>query len=137
MIKMVTQLTFDHMETFFLKSKELYLKQELLYDKLEDFNISESEIESINNEIDGIDDDIIDIDYHNLFLIEDENMFSSKQECLQWVNNPKNTVVFKSYFYQGKDLTEEQCKQICLDKLDNFWESYPSGLIITCSDTID
>jgi len=120
-----------NMETFFLKSKELYLKQELLYDKLEDINISESEIESINNEIDRIDDEIIDIEYHNLFLIEDDNIFFSKQECFQWIDNPKNTVVFKNYSFQGKDITKEQCKQICLYKLDKFWESYPDGLIIT------
>jgi len=118
-----------NMETFFLKSKELYLKQELLYDKLEDINISESEIESINNEIDRIDDEIIDIEYHNLFLIEDDNIFSSKQECLKCINS-KN-VVFKNYSFQGKDITKEQCKQICLYKLDKFWEIYPDGLIIT------
>ena len=125
------------METIFLKSKELYLKQKLLYDKLEDVNISESEIETINNEIDRIDDEIIDIDYHNLFFIEDEVMFSSKHECLQWINNPKNTVVFKSYFYQGKDLSKELCKKICLDKLDNFWKDHPDGLIITYLNTFD
>lgn len=32
------------METWFLKSKDLYLRQELLYDRLEVIGITESEI---------------------------------------------------------------------------------------------
>ena len=119
------------METFFLKSKNLYLKQKLLYNKLEDINITESEIENINDEIDKIDDEIITIDYHNLFEIEDDIIFSSKQECLQWIDNPDNIVRFDKFIFEGKELNKEQSKQICLNRLHKFWESYPDGLIIT------
>ena len=63
-------------ETWFLKSKDLYLKQELLYDRLEVIGVTEYEIESIEYEIDRIDDEIIlEIDYHNdyrnLFFIDE------------------------------------------------------------------
>lgn len=117
------------METWFLKSKDLYLKQELLYDRLEVIGITESEIEIINDEIDRIDDEIINIDYHNLFISnKDQLTFSSKQECLDWID--KSDVIFRKFIFDGNELSEDQNKKICLNKLDKFWESYPDGLVL-------
>jgi hypothetical protein len=101
-------------ETWFLKSKDLYLKQELLYDKLEVIGVTESEIESIEYEIDRIDDEIIlEIgDYHNLFFIDEyqDTLLSSKEECLDWIGNTEN-VRFRNFVFK-------------------FWESYPDGLVL-------
>ena len=123
-------------ETWFLKSKDLYLKQELLYDRLEVIGVTESEIESIEYEIDRIDDEIsleIDYhnDYHNLFFIDEyqDTIFSSKEECLEWIGNTEN-VRFRNFVFEGKELNEEQNKKLCLNRLDKFWESYPDGLVL-------
>ena len=123
-------------ETWFLKSKDLYLKQELLYDRLEVIGVTEYEIESIEHEIDRIDDEIIlEIDYHNdyrnLFFIDEyqDTIFSSKEECLDWIGNTEN-VRFRSFVFEGKELNEEQNKKLCLNRLDKFWESYPDGLVL-------
>jgi hypothetical protein len=120
-------------ETWFLKSKDLYLKQELLYDKLEVIGVTESEIESIEYEIDRIDDEIIlEIgDYHNLFFIDEyqDTLLSSKEECLNWIGNTEN-VRFRNFVFEGKELNEDQNKKICLNRLDKFWESYPDGLVL-------
>jgi len=120
-------------ETWFLKSKDLYLKQELLYDKLEVIGVTESEIESIEYEIDRIDDEIIlEIgDYHNLFFIDEyqDTLLSSKEECLDWIGNTEN-VRFRNFVFEGKELNEDQNKKICLNRLDKFWESYPDGLVL-------
>lgn len=123
-------------ETWFLKSKDLYLKQELLYDRLEVIGVSKSEIESIEYEIDRIDDEIIleidyHNDYHNLFFIDEyqDTTFSSKEECLEWIGNTEN-VRFRNFVFEGKELNEEQNKKLCLNRLDKFWESYPDGLVL-------
>ena len=120
-------------ETWFLKTKDLYLKQELLYDKLEVIGVTESEIESIEYEIDRIDDEIIlEIgDYHNLFFIDEyqDTLLSSKEECLDWIGNTEN-VRFRNFVFEGKELNEDQNKKICLNRLDKFWESYPDGLVL-------
>ena len=120
-------------ETWFLKSKYLYLKQELLYDRLEVIGVTESEIESIEYEIDRIDDEIIlEIgDYHNLFFIDEyqDTILSSKEECLDWIGNTEN-VRFRNFVFEGKELNEDQNKKICLNRLDKFWESYPDGLVL-------
>ena len=123
-------------ETWFLKSKDLYLKQELLYDRLEVIGVTESEIESIEYEIDRIDDEIIleidcHNDYHNLFFIDEyqDTIFSSKEECLEWIGNTEN-VRFRNFVFEGKELNEEQNKKLCLNRLDKFWESYPDGLVL-------
>jgi hypothetical protein len=121
----------SEIKAWFLKSKDLYLKQELLYDRLEVIDVTESEIESIKYEIDRIDDEIVDIDYHNLFFIDEyqDTIFSSKQECLDWIGNTEN-VRFRNFVFEGKELNEEQNKEICLNKIDKFWESYPDGLVL-------
>ena len=123
-------------ETWFLKSKDLYLKQELLYDRLEVIGVTEYEIESIEHEIDRIDDEIIlEIDYHNdyrnLFFIDEyqDTIFSSKEECLEWIGNTEN-VRFRNFVFEGKELNEEQNKKLCLNRLDKFWEIYPDGLVL-------
>ena len=119
-------------ETWFLKSKDLYLKQKSLYDRLDVIGVTESEIESINDEIDRIDDEILVFDYDNLFFSDrfQDDVFYSKQECLGWINNPENHVKFRNFVFEGKQLNEEQNKKICLNRLDKFWESYPDGLVL-------
>ena len=126
------------METWFLKSKDFYLKQKSLYDRLDVIGVTESEIESINDEIDRIDDEIVDIDYHNLFFIDEYQytIFSSKQECLDWIDNTEN-VRFRNFVFKGKELNEEQNKKVCLNRLDKFWESYPDGLVLFVEDEDD
>ena len=79
--------------TWFLKSKELYLKQNELYEKLDKFEndeiyLDDLELLQINTEINEIDEQN-DAEYHDLFRTSKRNedgtyiddVISSKKEC--------------------------------------------------------
>jgi len=116
------------LHTWFLKSKELYLKQQILEDtlgflELDDNCCENPEYFKLFQEIDDIEEEN-EADYHDLFRTNKRNddgtyineIFFSKKECFDWINNPKNEV-----YYQSK---EDNLKQ-----LNEFWEKYPNGVI--------
>ena len=126
--------------TWFLKSKELYLKQNELYDKLDKFEnneiyLDDLELLQINTEIDEIDEQN-DTEYHDLFRTGKRNEDStytddvifSKKECFEWINKPENLVSFKNCHWET-DEQEEINRKYCIKKLNEFWDKYPNGVI--------
>lgn len=126
--------------TWFLKSKELYLKQNELYDKLDKFEnneiyLDDLELLQINTEIDEIDKQN-DAEYHDLFRTgkrNEDNTYTddvifSKKECFEWIDKHENCVSFKNTVFD----TDEQVakyKERGLKRLKQFWKDYPNGVI--------
>lgn len=126
--------------TWFLKSKELYLKQNKLYDKLDKFEkneiyLDDLELLQINTEIDEIDEQN-DAEYHDLFRTgkrnEDgtytDNVIFSKKECFEWIYKPENCVSFKNTVFDT-DEQEKINREYSINKLNEFWDKYPDGVI--------
>jgi hypothetical protein len=112
--------------TWFLKSKDLYLKQNELFEKLDKFEtndiyLSDLELLQIETEIDEIDEQN-DAEYHDLFRTNKRNkdntyideVIFSRRECFEWINNPENLVEKFEY---------------TIDALNEFWDKYPDGVI--------
>jgi hypothetical protein len=126
--------------TWFLKSKELYLKQNKLYDKLDKFEkneiyLDDLELLQINTEIDEIDEQN-DAEYHDLFrtgkcnedgTYTDDVIFSNK-ECFEWIDKPENCVSFKNTVFDT-DEQEKINREYSINKLNEFWDKYPDGVI--------
>jgi hypothetical protein len=126
--------------TWFLKSKELYLKQNELYDKLDKFEnneiyLDDLELLQINTEIDEIDEQN-DAEYHDLFRTGKRNEDStytddvifSKKECFEWIDKPENYVSFKNTVFDT-DEQEKINREYSINKLNEFWDKYPDGVI--------
>lgn len=126
--------------TWFLKSKELYLKQNELYDKLDKFEnneiyLDDLELLQINTEIDEIDEQN-DAEYHDLFRTGKRNEDStytddvifSKKECFEWIDKHENCVSFKNTVFDT-DEQEKINREYSINKLEEFWDKYPDGVI--------
>jgi hypothetical protein len=126
--------------TWFLKDKELYLQQNELYKKLDSFEndeiyLDDLELYQLNSEIDQIDKEN-EADYHDLFRTSKRNVdgtytddviFSSK-ECFEWIDKPENLVSFKNTMFET-DEQERVNRQYSINKLNEFWDKYPNGVI--------
>ena len=123
--------------TWFVKSKAAYLEQEELYERLEndytgefsyDLNVDINKIEKENN-----------AEYHDLFRTSKRNLdgtytsdtLSSLAETLEWISNPENHVTFRRTVFDTQ-LVELKYQEEALEKLKEFWEKYPEGLIYFC-----
>ena len=127
--------------TWFLKSKELYLKQNELYEKLDKFEngeiyLDDLELLQLNTEIDEIDEQNDADDYHDLFrtgkcnenkTYTDDVLFSRK-ECFEWIDKPENFVSFKNTIFET-DEQEKINREYSINKLNEFWGKYPDGVI--------
>lgn len=127
--------------TWFVKSKELYLKQNELYNKLDSFDNGEIyldvvELTQLNQEIDDIDEQNDADGYHDLFRTNKRNedrsytddVIYSKDECFEWIEKNRNTVSFKHCYWES-DEEEEIYRQKAIIKLNEFWNQYPNGVI--------
>jgi hypothetical protein len=126
--------------TWFLKDKELYLKQNELYKKLDSFEndelyLDDLELYQLNSEISDIDKEN-KADYHDLFRTSKRNVdgtytddviFSSK-ECFEWIDKPENLVSFKNTVFET-DEQERVNREYSINKLNEFWDKYPNGVI--------
>lgn len=126
--------------TWFLKSKELYLKQNELYDKLDKFEndeiyLDDLELLQLNTEIDEIDKQNY-TDYHDLFRTGKRNedgtytddVLFSRKECFEWIDKPENRVSFK-HTISETDEQEKINRKYSINKLNEFWDKYPDGVI--------
>ena len=126
--------------TWFLKSKELYLKQNELYEKLDKFEngeiyLDDLELLQLNTEIDEIGEQN-DTDYHDLFRTGKRNedgtytddVIFSKKECFEWIDKPENFVSFKNTIFET-DEQEKINREYSINKLNEFWGKYPDGVI--------
>ena len=123
--------------TWFVKSKAAYLEQEELYERLEndytgefsyDLYVDINRIEKENN-----------AEYHDLFRTGKRNSdgtytsdtLSSLAETLDWINDPENLVTFRRTVFDTQ-LQKLKYQEEALEKLQEFWEKYPDGLIYFC-----
>src|SRR5574343_792209 len=126
--------------TWFLKSKELYLKQNELYEKLDKFEngeiyLDDLELLQLNTEIDEIGEQN-DTDYHDLFRTGKRNedgtytddVIFSKKECFEWIDKPENFVSFKNTIFET-DKQEKINREYSINKLNEFWDKYTDGVI--------
>lgn len=126
--------------TWFLKSKELYLKQNELYEKLDKFEnneiyLDDLDVLQINTEIDEIDEQN-DAEYHDLFRTgkrNEDNTYTndvifSRKECFEWINKTENYVSFKNTVFET-DEQEKINREYSINKLNEFWDKYPDGVI--------
>ena len=126
--------------TWFLKSKELYLKQNELYEKLDSFEDGETylddlELLQLNTEIDEIDKHN-DTEYHDLFRTRKRNedntytddVIFSRNECFEWIDKQENLVSFKNTVFET-DEQEKINREYSIKKLNEFWNKYPDGVI--------
>ena len=126
--------------TWFLKSKELYLKQNELYEKLDSFEeceiyLDDMELYQLNHQIDEIDKENR-AEYHDLFRTSKRNsdgtytddVIFSKAECFEWINNPDNGVSFKNTVFDSHEVEMEN-KEWAIVELNKFWSEYPDGVI--------
>lgn len=126
--------------TWFLKSKELYLKQKGLYNKLDKFRkneiyLDDLELLQINAQIDEIEEQN-DTEYHDVFRTGKRNedktytddVIFSKKECFEWIAKPENFVSFKSTKFDT-DEQEKINREYSISKLNEFWDKYPDGVI--------
>ena len=116
--------------TWFVKSKELYLKAEELIDKLVliescfDKN-TQSEILELESEIEYIEKQN-ESEYHDLFYINKkvaDTIISSKEECFEFINN--NDIFYARSSFNSDD----EAKEYWLSQLEDYWNKYPNGLI--------
>ena len=122
------------LHTWFVKSKAAYLEQEELYEKLDndytgefsyDLNVEINRIEKGNN-----------AEYYDLFRTSKRNedgtytsdILSSLAETLEWISDPENLVTFRRTVFDTQ-LQELKYHEEALEKLKEFWEKYPDGLI--------
>lgn len=120
--------------TWFVKSKVVYLEQEELYKKLEadytgefsyDLQVEINKLEKENK-----------TEYHDLFRTGKRNedgtytdvTLGSLVETLKYLLDPDNKVSFKRTLFDTKEV-ELKYQDEALEKLQEFWEKYPDGLI--------
>ena len=126
--------------TWFVKDKELYLKQNELHDKLDLFEegeiyLDDMEIYQINHQIDEIEKEN-KAEFHDLFRTNKRNpdgtytddVILSRKECFEWINKPENRVSFKNTVFDSEE-QEQLNREYSINKLNEFWEKYPDGVI--------
>ena len=126
--------------TWFLKNKELYLKQNELYVKLDSFEegeiyLDDMELHQLNHQIDEIDKEN-DSEYHDLFRTfkrNEDNTYTddvifSRKECFEWIDKSENLVSFKNTKFET-DEQEKINREYSIKKLNEFWNKYPNGVI--------
>lgn len=126
--------------TWFVKDKELYLKQNELYDKLDlfeegDIYLDDIEVYQINHQIDEIEKENKS-EFHDLFRTNKRNpdgtytddVILSRKECFEWINKPENRVSFKNTVFDSEE-QEQLNREYSINKLNEFWEKYPDGVI--------
>lgn len=122
------------LHTWFVKSKAAYLEQEELYERLENDYTGEFSYD-LNVEIDKIEKEN-ETEYHDLFRTGKRNLdgtytsdtLSSLSETLEWISAPENHVTFRCTVFDTQ-LQELKYQEEALEKLQEFWEKYPEGLI--------
>jgi len=123
--------------TWFLKDKELYLKQSKLYDKLDLFEndeiyLDDLELNSINYEIDKISKENDVDDFHDVFRTSKRNsdktytddVIFSRKECFNWLENNSSEI-----YFPGPPLEPDNNKKHAINHLNKFWDEYPNGVI--------
>lgn len=126
--------------TWFVKSKELYLKEKELIDKLElyeneDNYLTKEEAQKLLQEANYLFKEN-ETGVHDIFRTNKRNkdgtyldtILTSEEECFEWIEDPKNLVTFRSTIFD----TDEQVakyKERGLKRLKQFWKDYPNGVI--------
>jgi len=121
------------LHTWFVKSKAVYLEQEELYKKLENDTFDNLESYTLGSEVDKLNKSN-KAEYHDLFrtgVRNEEKILSSLSETLVYILNPENNVSFKHTVFDTQ-LQELKYQEEALEKLQEFWEKYPEGLIYFC-----
>lgn len=126
--------------TWFAKKLQLYLKETELLNKLDSFEndeiyLDDIELYQINHEIDELNKKN-NTEYHNLFRTAKRNpdgtycdeIIISRKECFDWIKKLENKVYYTSTKFQTKD-EEEIRKKRAIEKLKEFWNKYPNGVI--------
>ena len=126
--------------TWFLKSKELYLKKNELNEKLDSFEegeiyLDDMELYQLNHQIGEI-NKANDTEYHDLFRtskrsVDDtytDDVIFSRKECFEWIDKPENLVSFKNTVFDT-DEQEKINREYSINKLNEFWDKYPDGVI--------
>lgn len=116
--------------TWFKKNKKLYEEQMNLYKKLYSheigkINLDENELKSLHMQINAIDKENEVKQFNNIFRTSkrDENncyideVIVSRKQCLEWIEDEKNLVRFSFP------------KDEVIQKINEFWDKYPDGLI--------
>ena len=132
--------------TWFVKDKELYLKQLELLDEAKVLcEDSENDIDealfSLHNDLDVISKKN-EANYHDVFRTSKrtekgcyiEETITSRDECFEWIEKPEN---FAFVFVPNKDKISYfsdkgngiEAKKAALKRLEEFWQEHPNGLI--------
>lgn len=117
------------LHTWFVKSKATYLELEELYEKLDNDYTGEFSY-NLNVEMNKLEKEN-ETEYHDLFrtgVRNEEKILSSLSETLVYILNPENNVSFKHTVFDTQ-LQELKYQEEALEKLQEFWEKYPEGLI--------
>ena len=124
------------MHTWFYKDKKLYDECIVITNKLDRHdigieNLSDRELLELNHELDGI-EERNDTSYHDLFRLKNKDLADkvlySKAECTKWMQENKESLYFSDTMFDTPEKIEELKKEK-LKSLDEFWESYPNGVI--------
>jgi hypothetical protein len=123
--------------TWFVKSKAIYLELEELYNKLEADYTGEFSYD-LQVEIDKLEKEN-KTEYHDLFRTGERSKdgtytdvtLDSLVETLKYLLDPENKVSFKRTVFDTQ-LQELKYQDEALEKLQEFWEKYPNGLIYFC-----
>lgn len=120
--------------TWFVKDKELYLKELELWDEAKVLcEDSENDIDealfSLHNDLDVISKKNA-AKYHDVFRTSKrtekgcyiEEIITSRDECFEWIEKPENYTYFS-------DFGNEKAKEAAIKRLEEFWQEPPNGLI--------
>jgi hypothetical protein len=126
--------------TWFAKDRQLYEEMTEMYQKLNDFedglnDLDDYEISKLESKIESIYDSI-NTDYHDLFRTNKRDSdgeyisdtITSREDCFEWINNPDNLVSFRNTIFDS-DEQEMINREKSIEKLNEFWDKYPNGLI--------
>ena len=128
------------LHTWFLKNKELYLKQEVLFKELDkhesgEIYLDNFELRQIELEINEINEQN-EAEYHDVFRTTKRNedgtytndVIFSEKECNQWLKDNAEHVYFRdSVFDTYEEVAVKKAHK--LKRLKEFWKKYPEGVI--------
>lgn len=127
--------------TWFVKEKDLFLRQREIYATLDSDDsaiLETSEIRKLERECDKIEEKIDATDeFHDLFRTwkrdpydgtYTDDFIASKEECFRWLEDNKDVVGYKHVFDDTPE-REEELRLYAIDRLNEFWEKYPNGVI--------
>jgi hypothetical protein len=123
--------------TYFEKNKDKYLEKEILFDTLDlhedgtsTLMLNDDTIAKIRIDIEYIECLNTCEDFCNTFRSRKkdiEEVFFTRESCLEWINDPQNLVYFRNPFCYAEEESEYRLRGI--QKLNDFWDSYPNGVI--------